>query len=107
MQEKRLSNRLFLFCFFVLLNLSFKIFFVIMLLHPPRLTLFPYTTLFRSRHRQHRHHPVQGGRARGQQRHLPGRGRDRKSTRLNSSHVAISYAVSCSKKRSIASSSTS
>src|SRR5690606_40890717 len=97
--------------------------------HPPRSTLFPYTTLFRSRdaegeqlpldpHRRHRPggqdrrgadpHPrdapagrarrrgtlaLQGGVAR----------RDRKSTRLNSSHVKISYAVFCLKKNKTAS----
>src|SRR3989454_3052988 len=80
-----------------------------MIRRPPRSTLFPYTTLFRSR--------VQRGRA------LPGGGLgvhphrppdpvgevapwpccrktgDRKSTRLNSSHLVISYAVFCLKKK--------
>src|SRR5690554_7115624 len=75
-----------------------------MLRQQPRSTLFPYTTLFRSpavgqqrvlqpQHRQdgrwHHHH--RDGRRRS---HL-----DRKSTRLNSSHVRISYAVFCSKKK--------
>src|SRR5256885_12357497 len=75
-----------------------------MIRRPPRSTLFPYTTLFRSpgdgaaaakpggrprlawtgRHRR-------SGRLR--------RGRDRKSTRLNSSHLVISYAVFCLKKK--------
>src|SRR5439155_18723324 len=65
-----------------------------MIRRPPRSTLFPYTTLFRS-HRVPRlcgRHPVQ-------LRALPGPARDRKSTRLNSSHVAISYAVFCLKKK--------
>src|SRR2546426_8809408 len=83
-----------------------------MIRRPPRSTLFPYTTLFRS------------GRAAGVERHLrrvlrhegldlPGQRveqarrhgekcgstRDRKSTRLNSSHLVISYAVFCLKKK--------
>src|SRR5438067_3173132 len=82
-----------------------------MLRHPPRSTLFPYTTLFRSadagearrppratalglrgRDRRHRVEP----RRSGQERSLEV---DRKSTRLNSSHVSISYAVFCLKKK--------
>src|SRR6266576_6522954 len=70
----------------------FYIFFL-MIRRPPRSTLFPYTTLFRSPPRP------RGGRAtlRGV---LDDRGprEDRKSTRLNSSHVEISYAVFCLKK---------
>src|SRR2546422_7103418 len=73
-----------------------------MIRRPPRSTLFPYTTLFRSpRTRGH------GGRRR--RRRARGRGRreppdgcgsgDRKSTRLNSSHGYISYAVFCLKKK--------
>src|SRR5256885_3578490 len=72
-------------------------FFFLMIRRPPRSTLFPYTTLFRSlvrgvdavrqqgRHgaRMVREHPVG----------------DRKSTRLNSSHLVISYAVFCLKKK--------
>src|SRR5437660_6091595 len=68
---------------------------------PPRSTLFPYTTLFRSLHVV-----VVGARERAHRRVLHGGGdgadRDRKSTRLNSSHVAISYAVFCLKKKNIA-----
>src|SRR5215208_8154583 len=70
----------------------FCVFFFLMIRRPPRSTLFPYTTLFRSRRRDHE--PplcVPPDRARS-----PG---DRKSTRLNSSHVAISYAVFCLKKK--------
>src|SRR6266508_4993777 len=68
-------------------------FFFLMIRRPPRSTLFPYTTLFRSR----RH---AGRRAQARDRHGPvGYPRDRKSTRLNSSHVAISYAVFCLKKK--------
>src|SRR5690606_42017599 len=85
------------------------IFFFLMIRRPPRSTLFPYTTLFRSvRPRRvlrgsrcrmcrswterRRHRPA----------HRPRRARcriDRKSTRLNSSHVKISYAVFCLKKK--------
>src|SRR5205809_5385948 len=70
---------------------------------PPRSTLFPYTTLFRSgrplplRHESGRHHLLGAG---GRDRH--GRADpDRKSTRLNSSHGYISYAVFCLKKKKI------
>src|SRR5437660_7307571 len=66
-----------------------------MIRRPPRSTLFPYTTLFRSR-REPRSPAARGPRLRGQG---LGRRRDRKSTRLNSSHVAISYAVFCLKKK--------
>src|SRR5438876_4875146 len=75
------------------------LFFFLMIRRPPRSTLFPYTTLFRSgqgrAHDQGSHAP---GRA---QRHDLGRprDRDRKSTRLNSSHPSISYAVFCLKKK--------
>src|SRR5687768_18029264 len=93
---------------------------------PPRSTLFPYTTLFRSRDRRrvtcagvafesfdaagggsresfdagevHGHGESAALRAQGEARHLPLHG-DRKSTRLNSSHGYISYAVFCLKKK--------
>src|SRR5207249_11527281 len=74
---------------------------------PPIFTLFPYTTLFRSRrgdpHDPHRRPAprLETETARRRARGL-GRGRglrDRKSTRLNSSHVSISYAVFCLKKK--------
>src|SRR5438034_7272832 len=72
---------------------------------PPRATLFPYTTLFRSELEQdHRPCPerVQGAGVRRLERARLGRGqRDRKSTRLNSSHTVISYAVFCLKKKKI------
>src|SRR5690349_23932994 len=82
-----------------------------MIRRPPRSTLFPYTTLFRSRQEPSPHLPESGHRpeqghepheerqlARG--RRAGGRGLpDRKSTRLNSSHVEISYAVFCLKKK--------
>src|SRR6266699_4403573 len=68
--------------------------FFLMIRRPPRSTLFPYTTLFRSR---------AGGRRTARPPHLLAGPRlpvrDRKSTRLNSSHVRISYAVFCLKKK--------
>src|SRR2546430_10664090 len=74
-----------------------------MIRRPPRSTLFPYTTLFRSpAHRRHRRggggpQPARRG---DRQPPLPREsGRDRKSTRLNSSHSQISYAVFCLKKK--------
>src|SRR5437660_9123751 len=75
------------------------------MLRPPRSTLFPYTTLFDlGRHvGQGEVHPLETGD--GLAELLP-LSRDRKSTRLNSSHVATSYAVFClKKKRATASSS--
>src|SRR5690625_6345274 len=83
-------------CFFLLLLF-------LMIRSPPSSTLFPYTTLFRSPHGRParrpgapRAHPRLAARAR---RRAGRRLRDRKSTRLNSSHVAISYAVFCLKKK--------
>src|SRR3712207_8200552 len=89
-----------------------------MIRRPPRSTLFPYTTLFRSpaplgsaraRHRRAARAGVGGaaGGAGGRAgRELPAHARqphgpDRKSTRLNSSHANISYAVFCLKKKKI------
>src|SRR5690625_6306928 len=87
-----------------------------MIRRPPRSTLFPYTTLFRSQHAgglagqaavdpqvggavqkvlQRRGHVAKAGGTAQQQAGAV----DRKSTRLNSSHVAISYAVFCLKKK--------
>src|SRR3712207_7623608 len=97
-------------------------FFFLMIRRPPRSTLFPYTTLFRSARaveplRGHVvRHPAPGprdradarGRARGlRRRRGVRRRRDRKSTRLNSSHANISYAVFCLKKKNTHESSTS
>src|SRR6266702_10917 len=72
------------------------LFFFLMIRRPPRSTLFPYTTLFRPRRRC-----IDAGLARRQLHHRANHRRDRKSTRLNSSHVAISYAVFCLKKKSV------
>src|SRR2546429_7259261 len=77
------------------------IFFFLMIRRPPRSTLFPYTTLFRSHAPRAKHHAwLSAGRRIGSlgatrfHTHL-----DRKSTRLNSSHGYISYAVFCLKKK--------
>src|SRR6266540_5594989 len=86
----------------LLSNLSFSVvclfsccfFFFLMIRRPPRSTLFPYTTLFRSEF-------LERGRVEEDERHQARRGppSDRKSTRLNSSHITISYAVFCLKKK--------
>src|SRR5690554_7136600 len=68
-------------------------FFFLMIRRPPRSTLFPYTTLFRSRTARHSICKLRGCA------HWNWAARDRKSTRLNSSHVRISYAVFCLKKK--------
>src|SRR3712207_9000818 len=100
-------------------------FFFLMIRRPPRSTLFPYTTLFRSygAERDSRHTPgvaTAWDTTGGDGRILPGAiwrrsssacldyparqaGADRKSTRLNSSHANISYAVFCLKKKKITS----
>src|SRR5256885_3248652 len=80
-----------------------------MIRRPPRSTLFPYTTLFRSGQRQQREeltrkvteamrHPAVRALS-----HPKGRiiNQDRKSTRLNSSHLVISYAGFCLKKKTV------
>src|SRR6202050_5803368 len=71
------------------------VFFFLMIRRPPRSTLFPYTTLFRSVFdpcsRRAIHAPMGGPAIRFDL--------DRKSTRLNSSHGSISYAVFCLKKK--------
>src|SRR5256886_11362958 len=75
-----------------------------MIRRPPRSTLFPYTTLFRSR-KLHLNNEILRyieGRFRQLGREMPAvnvRQADRKSTRLNSSHSQISYAVFCLKKK--------
>src|SRR5713101_9260434 len=78
----------------------FLFFFFLMIRRPPRSTLFPYTTLFRSRRRYRALVPDAGrGGPPGDRERRPYRRRDRKSTRLNSSHMSISYAVFCLKKK--------
>src|SRR5690349_24644424 len=104
-----MSCRLYIHALVCSLSSFYFIFFFLMIRRPPRSTLFPYTTLFRS--------VVEEGVVREVDEEL-GRGRvrvrgpghrqraalvlqavDRKSTRLNSSHVEISYAVFCLKKK--------
>src|SRR2546430_9021884 len=95
------------------------VFFFLMIRRPPRSTLFPYTTLFRSQVRRVAQQLVKTGKAvhpvigavidmsytgNGARIARPGSGSqhpilDRKSTRLNSSHSQISYAVFCLKKK--------
>src|SRR5438876_11133034 len=89
------------FAHIILLHSLF--FFFLMIRRPPRSTLFPYTTLFRSCDHVEQQQCV----SRVRQRKRPGHRRrrrlrhdqDRKSTRLNSSHPSISYAVFCLKKK--------
>src|SRR5439155_9215987 len=69
-----------------------------MIPRPPRSTLFPYTTLFRSPGVAAREGNLRAGSGRRADRRAQNQ-LDRKSTRLNSSHVAISYAVFCLKKK--------
>src|SRR5947209_20634079 len=98
-------------------NLSITLFFFLMIRLPPRSTLFPYTTLFRSRIEKCFYHRLldQPVRVVEWNRSIeqfdlsmdscsillssPLRSQDRKSTRLNSSHANISYAVFCLKKK--------
>src|SRR5436190_3103808 len=67
-----------------------------MIRRPPRSTLFPYTTLFRSNYERLYKAPSLKTKILEK---LPYRDLDRKSTRLNSSHTVISYAVFCLKKK--------
>src|SRR5215210_8730023 len=81
-----------MFFLVVLLVFLCVFFFFLMIRRPPRSTLFPYTTLFRSPNQPNHRMPAPSmvvGRLCG----------DRKSTRLNSSHRCISYAVFCLKKK--------
>src|SRR5688572_32140274 len=70
-----------------------------MIRRPPRSTLFPYTTLFRSGDAGGMDHAVEAAEALVRLRQRGGHRGDRKSTRLNSSHSQISYAVFCLKKK--------
>src|SRR5438132_9114987 len=77
-------------------------FFILMILRPPRSTLFPYTTLFRSYRVTSTCLALADFRGEGALAALRGseaHAADRKSTRLNSSHTVISYAVFCLKKK--------
>src|SRR6266478_8329533 len=81
----------------------FVFFFFLMIRRPPRSTLFPYTTLFRSPRLpalpHSRHGAARWSRARPAAALRACTRGDRKSTRLNSSHSQISYAVFCLKKK--------
>src|SRR5256885_17161935 len=87
----------------------FFLFFFLMIRRPPRSTLFPYTTLFRSltAWEFHNYHSGMSGietpydvtNQHTEYHQVPLVLRDRKSTRLNSSHLVISYAVFCLKKK--------
>src|SRR5436305_6798775 len=94
-----------LFLFFVFICFCFSIFFLffffLLIRRPPRSTLFPYTTLFRSKQFKNAVHPI-GQFHFGNLETLLQSSLlylDRNSTRLNSSHVRISYAVFCLKKK--------
>src|SRR5947208_15334871 len=95
------SSLLSIFLIFSFFFSFFLFFFFLMIRRPPRSTLFPYTTLFRSRPRRTRESAASWSCA------IAGRlaasfsalAQDRKSTRLNSSHQIISYAVFCLKKK--------
>src|SRR2546426_7015596 len=84
---------------------STNIFFFLMIRRPPRSTLFPYTTLFRSLYGAASLARLAGLPAPVPRQRLGHRGgqlrarRDRKSTRLNSSHLVISHAVFCFNKK--------
>src|SRR5690348_18008459 len=96
--------------FFVIMSVLvvFLIFFFLMIRRPPRSTLFPYTTLFRSGDRvglfavdscNFLQDALERWLAEALLTGIIGAGEDRKSTRLNSSHPSISYAVFCLKKK--------
>src|SRR5256885_11093407 len=100
-------------CYYYTLSYTI-LFFFLMIRRPPRSTLFPYTTLFRSQvghllinANRHAEAYAQLGAAHGApvwpdaEPDYPGPLADRKSTRLNSSHLVISYAVFCLKKKKI------
>src|SRR5436189_6410107 len=100
---------LYYFSIFVFSYLYLSVFFFLMIRRPPRSTLFPYTTLFRSKARTvvpiHRGKTIKEPLLRGILRDANLSTDefiellDRKSTRLNSSHRCISYAVFCLKKK--------
>src|SRR5260221_4887871 len=84
------------------MTLGCGLFFFLMIRRPPRSTLFPYTTLFRSSARVGKSDGevpaiIASGETRGKMA-ADGKDLDRKSTRLNSSHTVISYAVFCLQK---------
>src|SRR6266487_5696694 len=87
---------------FLLRFMFVRFFFFLLIRRPPRSTLFPYTTLFRSPDRpgpRRDRRCRRGCSLRACRSRDRGRAGDRKSTRLNSSHPSISYAVFCLKKK--------
>src|SRR5258707_3459601 len=93
------------FSFPIFTHFSILLFFFLMIRRPPRSTLFPYTTLFRSldllAKLTHKSLVLAEEAGDGAMRYARSRAvhKDRKSTRLNSSHANISYAVFCLKKK--------
>src|SRR5438552_18542878 len=94
-----LSSCLLLFLLVLSLSSLLLFFFFLMIRRPPRSTLFPYTTLFRSCSGLAGLDPDGRDRTVALRGELRASRRDRKSTRLNSSHQIISYAVFCLKKK--------
>src|SRR5947209_17608648 len=98
---------MFITLYLTLCSPYFTSFFFLMIRRPPTSTLFPYTTLFRSHRLRARwswRHDGAADQVLHRRRHSAARPRqdgleDRKSTRLNSSHANISYAVFCLKKK--------
>src|SRR5438034_9839947 len=96
MQDNRSTHRI---CVLLLISYFSLYFFFLMIPRPPRSTLFPYTTLFRSLSTIPRLSTLRPG---GNYPFITcgiTLVKDRKSTRLNSSHTVISYAVFCLKKK--------
>src|SRR5205085_11583271 len=92
--------RTLLYFFFLSLLSLYFLFFFLMIRRPPRSTLFPYTTLFRSLLLYNRGDSIENTFVPGPSvLSQPRPYLDRKSTRLNSSHSQISYAVFCLKKK--------
>src|SRR5205807_8002184 len=89
LHETSIRSLLFTYISDIIFDFSF---FFLMIRRPPRSTLFPYTTLFRSC-------CVPPGYCPFRRRQSYPAAKDRKSTRLNSSHLVISYAVFCLKKK--------
>src|SRR5438477_11355669 len=91
------SHHFLILLYLIIFSFSlFFFFFFLMIRRPPRSTLFPYTTLFRSPRARASPTALAVAPPRPPARRLPP---DRKSTRLNSSHMSISYAVFCLKKK--------
>src|SRR5438045_7074370 len=90
-------------CFYLMIILTVRlpVFFFLTLRRPPTSTLFPYTTLFRSSGLARKYFAEERKLILSCRLFARQRDQDRKSTRLNSSHLGISYAVFCLKKKMI------